>query len=138
LQFAQKKTKTELVIPVHPELQRLLDLRPPPAPARSGETHLNFLLTPTGLPFDENYYGWHFRQWIKEAGLPGRCSSHGLRKASMIRLAHLGLSAPAIAAISGHRDLREVQRYIEQASQERLARLAIEALPAYRPAAEAA
>ena len=41
------------------------------------------------------------------------CTSHGLRKLMMVRLAHAGYSAPQIGAISGHKDLREIQLYIE-------------------------
>ena len=52
-------------------------------------------------------------EWCDEAGLPD-CTSHGLRKLMMVRLAHAGYTAPQIGAISGHKDLREIQLYIEQ------------------------
>ncbi|HEV2101024.1 MAG TPA: hypothetical protein VGR45_19115, partial [Stellaceae bacterium] len=45
------------------------------------------------------------------------------------RLAEAGCSAPEIAAISGHKSLREVQRYIEEADQARLADAALAKLP---------
>ncbi len=32
----------------------------------------------------------------------------------MVRLAHAGYSAPQIGAISGHKDLREIQLYIDE------------------------
>jgi hypothetical protein len=38
----------------------------------------------------------------------------------LIRLAHAGYGAPQIAAISGHKDLREIQLYIEQAKREKM------------------
>ena len=53
------------------------------------------------------------RAWCDEAGLPD-CTSHGLRKLFTIRLVHLGYTAPQIGALSGHKDLREIQRYIEE------------------------
>jgi integrase len=53
------------------------------------------------------------REWCDAAELPD-CTSHGLRKLMMVRLAHAGYSAPQIGAISGHKDLREIQLYIEQ------------------------
>jgi integrase len=65
------------------------------------------------------------REWCDAAGLP-ECSSHGLRKAACVRLAEVGSSAPEIAAISGHKSLREVQRYIEEANQAKLAKAAME------------
>jgi hypothetical protein len=60
------------------------------------------------------------RQWCDQAGLPD-CTSHGLRKLMMVRLAHAGYSAPQIGAISGHKDLREIQLYIEQMDRRKLA-----------------
>ena len=39
----------------------------------------------------------------------------------MIRLAHAGYSAPQIGAISGHKDLREIQLYIEQMDRSKMA-----------------
>jgi integrase len=44
-----------------------------------------------------------------------------LRKAQARRLAEAGCSAPQIAAITGHKTLSEVQRYIEAAEQKTLA-----------------
>ena len=53
------------------------------------------------------------REWCDAAGLPD-CTSHGLRKLFMIRLVHAGYTAPQIAALSGHKDLREIQTYIDE------------------------
>ena len=39
----------------------------------------------------------------------------------MVRLAHAGYSAPQIGAISGHKDLREIQLYIEQMDRTKMA-----------------
>jgi integrase len=41
--------------------------------------------------------------------------------ATPVRLAHAGYSAPQIGAISGHKDLREVQLYIEQMNRAQMA-----------------
>jgi integrase len=60
------------------------------------------------------------------AGLPQHCTFHGLRKASLTRLADAGCTAHEIAAISGHRTLAEVERYTRKADQQRLARSAME------------
>jgi integrase len=45
-----------------------------------------------------------------------------LRKTACRRLAEAGCSANVIAAVSGHRTLREVERYTRAAYQERMAR----------------
>jgi integrase len=110
------KTDELLQIPVHPELARII--------AASGCGNLTFLVTAAGAPFTAAGFGNLFRDWCGEAGLP-QCSPHGLRKAQCRRLAEAGCSAPQIAAISGHKSLGEVQRYIEAANQGKLAHAAI-------------
>jgi integrase len=117
----QKKTDMEkrdewLEIPVHPELARII--------AASKIGNLAFLVTSRGAPFSAAGFGNLFREWCDDAELP-RCSSHGLRKAQRRRLAEAGCTAPQIAAISGHKNLKEVQRYIEQANQAHLAQAAM-------------
>jgi integrase len=79
-----------------------------------------YLVTSFGKAFTANGFGNKMREWCDEAGLPD-CSSHGLRKLMMIRLAHAGYSAPQIGAISGHKDLREIQLYIEQMNRAQMA-----------------
>lgn len=69
-----------------------------------------------------------FRDRCNQAGLPLGTSAHGLRKAACRRLAEAGCSANLIAAVSGHKSLREVQRYTEAADQARMARSAIETM----------
>jgi integrase len=54
--------------------------------------------------------------WAREAGLDG-CPLHGLRKVCLRRLAEAGCTAPEIMAISGHKSLAEVERYIKSAQQ---------------------
>ena len=53
---------------------------------------------------------------------------HGLRKAIMRRLAESGSSAKEIAAISGHRTLKEIERYTEAADQATLSKAAMDKL----------
>jgi integrase len=59
-----------------------------------------------------------------EAGLPAGLTAHGLRKAACRRLAEAGRSTNEIAAISGHKSLREVERYTRAASQLHMAKAA--------------
>ena len=66
LYVQQQKTGTKLAIPVHYELQAILDATP-------GE-HLTFLTTRDGSPFSPAGFGNLFRKWCDEAGLP---NSHG-------------------------------------------------------------
>jgi integrase len=118
MRIRQQKTGTELDIPVHRELQRII--------ASSDTAGLTFLLTEKGAPFSAAGFGNIFREWCDQAVLPKHCASHGLRKAACRRLAEAGCSAPQIASISGHKSLSEIQRYIEAAEQAKLARAAID------------
>ncbi len=112
----QQKTGTMLQIPVHPKLHEAL--------AVVNEKQLTFLVTEKGQPFTFAGFGNWFRDRCIEAGLPKECSAHGLRKAACRRLAEAGCTEHQIAAISGHKSLREVERYTKAADQAELARQA--------------
>ena len=114
LYVQQQKTNSKLAIPVHPELQAILDAAP--------SQHLTYLTTRDGSSFSPAGFGNLFRDWCKEAGLPKGLSAHGLRKACCTRLAEAGCSEKQIAAISGHLSMSEVARYTKAADQARLAR----------------
>jgi enterobacteria phage integrase len=75
-----------------------------------------------GQPMTSQGISQMMREAIKDAGLPAKCVSHGLRKAAIRRLAEAGKSEKQIAAVSGHKTLKEIQRYTEAADQRRLAR----------------
>ena len=113
LSVRQQKTKNAIVLPLFPELKRILTATP--------TEHLSFLITKSGRPYSGNDFSDQFRQWCDEAGLPSRCSFHGLRKYGAVWFAMRGCSAPEIAAWGGWKSLREVERYIRAAQQMRLA-----------------
>ena len=116
IHLRQQKTGRELVIPITPELQAALDAAP--------SQHLTFLTTKTGRPYSPNDLSDQFRAWCDEAGLPQRCSIHGLRKAALTETADAGGSAHELAAQGGHRSLKEVARYTEKSDEARLSRQA--------------
>ena len=113
----QSKTGKALMIPMGDELRAAIDAIP--------ADHPTFLTTAKGKPFTAAGFTNWFRDMCNAAGLPKGLSAHGLRKAMCRRLAEAGCSANEIAAISGHKTLREVQRYTEAVDQERMARAAI-------------
>ena len=121
LYVCPRKTKNStgvtLAIPIHPELARVLEASP------SG--HLTFLTTKWGRPFAPACFTAWFGGACEAAGLPKGLSVHGLRKASCRRLAEAGCSPHQIMAISGHRTLKEVERYTRAAEQARMARSAM-------------
>src|SRR5580700_4990496 len=108
------------MIPMGDELRAAIETTP--------ANYLTFLTTARGKPFTAAGFTNWFRDMSDAAGLPKGLSAHGLRKAMCRRLAEAGCSEKMIAAISGHKTLRMVQRYTEAADQERMARAAIEQL----------
>jgi integrase len=119
LSVRQQKTGTMLAIPLHADLVRIIDATP-----TAGQ--LTLLVTRDGKSYGTNVFSDQFRRWCDAAGLPVHCSFHGLRKAACRRLAEAGCSVNVIAAISGHKTLKEVERYTVAADQARLARAGIE------------
>ncbi|WP_348770930.1 tyrosine-type recombinase/integrase [Niveispirillum sp. SYP-B3756] len=86
---------------------------------------LAFLTTKYGKPFTAESMGNWFRSTCKEAGLPDGLSAHGLRKAVARRLAEAGCTTHQIAAVTGHKTMKEVERYTQEANREQLAEVAI-------------
>lgn len=86
-----------------------------------------FIMTEWGKPFSVKGFGNWFREQCDLAGLP-KCTAHGLRKATMRRMAELEMPSKTMKSVSGHKKDEEVARYIEAASQERLADGAIKQL----------
>jgi hypothetical protein len=66
-----------LSLPVFPQLHRIIAATP--------TGHLTFLVTKTGKSYIPNDFSIQFRKWCDEAGLPERCTFHGLRKRQMRR-----------------------------------------------------
>jgi integrase len=117
IRVVQEKTGAKLAIPLHSELSAALDAWP--------RRHVSILTTRQGKPFAPAGYGNWLAEIIEKAGLPARCVPHGLRKAAARRLAEAGCTAHEIAAITGHKTLKEVERYTREADQKRLASAAI-------------
>jgi integrase len=118
LHVRQRKTGEPLRLPIFPELLAAINAMP------NQGRHLTFLTTASGRPFSPAGFTNWFRQVCNEAGLRG-FSAHGLRKASMTRLAEAGCSVHEIAAFSGHRTLSEIARYTRSVEQAALAREAM-------------
>ena len=102
----------DMDIPLHPNLECIIDATP------SG--HLSFLITAYGKPYATGRFGNRFKDWCRQAGLP-HCSCHGLRSAVATRLANSGASQFEIMAITGHKSLKEVERYTKAANRKKLA-----------------
>jgi len=117
LTYTQQKTGVKLTIPVLDETVASINAVGP-------SEHLVFLVNDNGGAFTEQSFSKWFVRQCKRAGVMG-LSPHGLRKAACVRLAHAGCTTPEIGAISGHKSLKEIERYIREAQQVLLARSAI-------------
>ncbi|WP_211299457.1 tyrosine-type recombinase/integrase [Pukyongiella litopenaei] len=110
IQYRWLKTErySEVVvdIPIHPDLQRVLDTLP--------MSKMTFLETTGGRSRSANGLGNAMRKWCNAAGLPDN-TSHGLRKACAARLAEAGASEREIMAWTGHASPQMVQIYAGKA-----------------------
>lgn len=116
----QSKTGKLLRLAIAPQLAAAIDAMP-------ASDALCFLVTEWGKPFSVKGFGGWFREQCDAAGLP-RCTAHGLRKATMRRMAELEMPNKTMKSVSGHSKDDEVARYTAAANQERLADSAIKQL----------
>jgi integrase len=125
IHVVQQKTGVELWVPIHPELQRAMKALPAKGLTLVGDAN--------GRPLKRAALSALIRLAVKQAGLPSRCVSHGLRKAAMRVLAESDATANQIASISGHKTLKEVERYTRAADQKKMARVAMGKVPNKSP-----
>ena len=120
--FVLRQTKTGklLTLPIAPQLAAAIDAMPP-------TDAMCFIVTKWGKPFSVKGFGGWFRDQCDAAGLP-KCTAHGLRKATMRRMAELEMPNKTMKSVSGHSKDDEVARYTAAANQERLADSAIKQL----------
>src|SRR5215831_10610994 len=129
LTYVQKKTGAKLTIP-------MLDETAAAIAAMGASAHLVFLVNDNGAAFTEESFSKWFRKRCRAIGLDRasptgkKISPHGLRKAACVRLAYAGCTTNEIAAISGHKSLKEIERYTRDAQQARLAKSAMAKLQA--------
>ena len=119
--IVQQKTGAEVFIPLHPALARSIKAGP--------ATGLYLIGDRAGRPITARRLSELISDATKAAGLPRECVAHGLRKAALRRLAEHGATSKEMQAVSGHKSLREIERYTHRADQQRLAKAAIGALP---------
>lgn len=110
----RKGTTNELLIPIHPELALAL---------KGPVVGLHHLVT-DAKGRQLQHLSKLIEAAVARAGLPDHCVAHGLRKAALRRLAEAGATTHEIAAVSGHKSLKEIERYTKAANQARMAQAA--------------
>lgn len=123
--YRRRKTKKnpegfEVDIPVHPYLAETL--------AHVREDAFTFLETAYGRARTASGLGASMRKWCDKAGLP-LCASHGLRKAICRRIAQIEKDVFQVMAVSGHKSIKEAQKYIDAYNRAAKADSAIASLP---------
>lgn len=118
----------ELVIPQHPTLRSFI--------AQIPANQLTYITTAHGAPRSEKAFTNWMREAAAAAGLPANSSPHGLRKAACRRLADAGCDAFQIQSITGHKNLAEVQVYVQDRDQRLRASVAMDNYAKSYPQAE--
>lgn len=114
----QGKTKTDVAIPIHPELKVALAAVHP-------RHEKAILASDKGERLSPVYFGHCIAAAIDKAGLPRGargCLLHGLRKTTGRQLAEAGQK---VAPITGHKTERMTAEYSRDAEQEKLARRSV-------------
>ena len=114
------KQDNELVIPLHPELVEAIKAGP--------SLGLHLIGDRSGRPITADRLSALVLAAARAAALPRECVPHGLRKAGIRRLAEHGATTKQIASVSGHKSLREIERYTAAADQKKLAQQAVRKL----------
>lgn len=122
----QEKTGETLWLPVAPQLlEAIIAMKP------EHTSPFCFLVTEYGRPFKSTAsFGNWFKKACVSAGL-AHCTMHGLRKATLRRMAELQMTNATMKSVSGQRSDKTLARYIEKADQARLADAAMSELSAW-------
>jgi integrase len=124
-----------VTIPVADELRQAIEATRSPGIVVQLREPKTFLLNENGAswPADGHSFGnWFLRQIRSALGDKTECSPHGLRKAICRRLVRLGMNVHQIMAITGHKNLKQLQKYCEEFEREVAAEQAIDALNGMR------
>lgn len=123
IHFRQQKTGQELLIPVHPMLDQQLRKNRDVYEDQAGK----YIST---MSYNRMPYHTARARIIKQCRLLGidYRPPHGLRATMAVRLAEAGCTPHQIMAITGHKTLKEVERYTKGVSQQRLAKEAMDKL----------
>jgi integrase len=122
LPVRQEKTGKSLWLPIAPQLNEAIIAMSP-----TDTSQFCFLMTRRNKPFTKESFGNFFRKACTAAGLP-HCSAHGLRKATLRRMAELEMANKTMKSVSGQTRDDTLAGYTATANQRTLADSAIDTL----------
>lgn len=114
IELVTQKTKTELVVPIHSELDALLTETPKRA--------MTILANSEGQPWTTSGLRQMIQAWAKGKGC--KVVPHGLRKNAVNALLEAGCSAAEVGGITGQ-DLKTIEHYAKGRDRAKLGRAAI-------------
>ncbi len=114
MSMRRQKTAVPFNIKIMPRLQEAITAMP-------AGGHLTFLVTAQGKAFTAAGFGNYFRDVCRGAGLPNRCTSHGLRKAAATYLAELGATDHQLMSWFGWTSISQAQVYTQTANRKLMA-----------------
>jgi integrase len=134
LAYVQEKNRDSnpvtAYVPVVPALRAVLDATP---------TQGLYFLSWGGRPYSKESFGNLFHDWCRAAGLPKGRSMHGIRKACVVRMITDDCSPFEIMSVTGHRTMKEIERYGRDFGRSKAAKKVFENwLRKHAPAAPAA
>lgn len=112
ISWIQKKTGQRTTQVLTPELKACIDAAP--------RDRLHFIVNRHGRPVGKSYMSM-FQRWRRAAGLPDKCTSHGIRKAMAVELVERGASELETAAALGQSGTQSVKHYTVAARRDTLA-----------------
>ncbi|MEY9121310.1 tyrosine-type recombinase/integrase [Bradyrhizobium yuanmingense] len=121
--MGRQKTGVPFNVTIMPRLQEAIDAM------AADKKNLTFLVTHQGKPFTAAGFGNWFRDVCREAKLPERCTSHGLRKAAATYLAELGATDHQLMSWFGWTSISQAQVYTKAANRKRMAQQAGQLIP---------
>ncbi len=117
IRVVQQKTGAVLWVPLHSDLIATLQ--------GGAQGRMYLIKTRDNKPRAvKGFYNW-FKAACRKAGVDQKLSPHGLRKTAATRLSDVGCSAAEICAITGHKSIAEMEKYIRDRDQMHLADSAI-------------
>lgn len=122
----QGKTGKRLWIPMHPNLQEVLEAIPDIASREF------VVMTQYGQAFSPKALGMRMQDWTKAAGIPPGHTLHGLRKTLGKALAEHGATTRQLMDVLGHDNIEHAELYSREAEQRLMAGAGMDKLALWR------
>jgi integrase len=132
LRHRQQKTGMLVEIPMSALLRAEI------AEWTKGSDAVTILANTRGRPWTYGGFGASWDQALRDAGLSGRLTFHGLRATFACRAVEAGMTLPQVMAICGWKSVKQAMHYLEDVNRAHNARAGIHQLDEFRDRARLA